>query len=112
MIIHGKNLCKTAEKRLTEAQLMLYDRAKKEGWFDQLKEGKNVSLAIGKNVGGLLNDFRKVFYYWYVGKEKSGKVWVYTIYAGDKELMKELHTPIRFEDPEKELMNYLNELKQ
>lgn len=111
MIIHGKNLCKTAEKRLTEAQLMLYDRAKKEGWFDQLKEGKNVSLAIGKNVGGLLDDLRKVFYYWYVGKEKRGKVWVYTIYAGDKELNRMLHQPLRFDNPMTELRNYMKELK-
>ena len=111
MIIHGKNLCKTAEKSLTEPQLMLYDRAKKEGWFDQLKEGKNVSLTIGKNVGGLLNDIRRVFYYWYVGKEKRGKVWVYTIYAGDKKYNEMLNKPLRFDNPMTELRNYMKELK-
>lgn len=110
MIIRGKNVGRKC-KALTEEQLALYDQAKEQGWFKTVEQGKDLSLSSDKNVGGLLGDLRAIFPKNYVGKEKRGKVWVYTIYVGDKKLMKELHTPIRFEDPEKELKDYLNELK-
>jgi hypothetical protein len=83
--------------------------AKEQGWFEQL-EKENVRLAIGKNVGGLLNDLRKIFPDNYVGKEKIGKQWVYTIYKGDKELNRMLHQPLRFDNPMTELKNYMKEL--
>lgn len=112
MIIRGKNIGRGNNcKELTEVQLMMYDRAKKEGWFDKLKEGKNVSLAIGRNVAGLLDDLRMVFPDNYVGKEKIGKQWVYTIYAGDKEWNKMMNQSLRFENPKIVLKNYLKELK-
>ena len=84
--------------------------AESQGWFKQL-ETENVSLAIGKNVKGLLDILRGVFPDNYVGKEKIGKQWVYTVYKGDKELMEMLHKPLRFENPKTTMKNYLKELK-
>lgn len=109
MIIRGKNVGRKC-KALTEEQLALYDQAKEQGWFEKL-EKENVRLAIGRNVAGLLDDLRKIFPDNYVGKEKIGKQWVYTIFRGDKEWNKMMNQPLRFENPKTVLKNYLNELK-
>lgn len=109
MIIRGKNVGRKC-KALTEEQLALYDQAKEQGWFEKL-EKENVRLAIGRNVAGLLDDLRKIFPDNYVGKEKFGKKWVYTIFRGDKEWNKMMNQPLRFENPKTELKNYLKELR-
>ena len=112
MIIKGRNVGRIG-KEFTEEQLALADQAKEQGWFDTVyKQNKDLSLSIDENVAGLLGDLRAIFPKNYVGKEKCDKVWVYTIYAGDKKLMKELYAPIRFKDPEKEFIDYyFKELK-
>jgi hypothetical protein len=110
MIIRGRNVGRVG-KELTEEQLALADQAKEQGWFDTVyNQGKDLSLSSDENVGGLLGDLRAIFPKNYVGKERKGKQWVYTIYAGDKEMMKEIYSPIRFKDPEKDFMDYLREL--
>lgn len=110
MIIRGKNVGRKC-KALTEEQLALYDQAKEQGWFKTVEQGKDLSLSSDKNVAGLLDDLRKIFPDNYVGKEKRGKVWVYTIYAGDKEWNKMMNQPLRFENPKTALKNYLKELR-
>ena len=109
MKVRGKNVGRSG-KALTEVQLALYERAKKENWFEHIKK-QNLCFAIKRNVKGLLDDLRVIFPNNYVGKDKDGDKWVYTIYCGDKEFNEMMHKPLRFENPKTTMKNYLKELK-
>lgn len=97
MKVCGKNVGRSG-KALTEVQLALYERAKNENWFEDIKK-QNLCFAIKRNVKGLLDDLRVIFPNNYVGKDKDGDKWVYTIYCGDKEFNEMMHKPLRFENP-------------
>ena len=113
MVIRGKAVGTERTKGLTERQLEIYEKAKKEGWFEEVKTD-NVVLKVkdGVSVKGLLNDLRKVFPNNYVGKEKSDKCWRYTIYAGDKEFNKMMNETLIFDDAELSMKGCMEELRK
>ena len=113
MIMRGKSLGTERTKGLTEFQLEIYERAKKEGWFEKVKT-ENVVLRIkhGVSVKGVLADIRKVFPNNYVGKENSSKGWLYTIYAGDKEYNKMMNETLIFDDAKLSMKGCMEELRK
>ena len=109
MKIRGKAVGTEHIKGLTERQLQIYDKAKKEGWFDQIKN-ENVKLSSTKNIKGLLDDIRRIFPDNYVGKEKIDGKCVYTIYTGDKEFNKMINETLIFDNSELSMKGYIEEL--
>lgn len=93
---------------ITEENFRNYART--QGWFDTVLY-ENISFSIKKNKtpSNMLAVVRKVFKSNFVNKENRNDSWKFTIYCGDKETMKALNTPIKFETPRQEFNRLFKE---
>lgn len=78
MIIRGKNIGRKV-KAPTDFQNVLYEKAKKEGWYEQVAKGE-LRIATKSYSKKLLEDLRIVFPKTIIGLYKIDGKWVYTIY--------------------------------
>ena len=93
---------------ITEENFRNYART--QGWFDTvLYENVSFTIKKDKTPSNMLAVVRKVFKSNFVNKENINDSWKFTIYCGDKETMKYLNTPIKFETSRQEFNILFNE---
>ena len=93
---------------ITEENFRNYART--QGWFETvLYENVSFTIKKDKTPSNMLAVVRKVFKSNFVNKENRKDSWKFTIYCGDKETMKYLNTPIKFETSRQEFNRLFNE---
>lgn len=93
---------------ITEENFRNYART--QGWFETvLYENVSFTIKKDKTPSNMLAVVRKVFKSNFVNKENRKDSWKFTIYCDDKETMKYLNTPIKFETSRQEFNRLFNE---